>query len=49
MSEKEQINQLINLLNEIKSQLDTECCQTLMDADRISTKIEKTLKEIKFY
>tara|TARA_B100000427_G_C15364447_1_gene531393 strand:- start:41 stop:190 length:150 start_codon:yes stop_codon:yes gene_type:complete len=46
MNEIEKVNILIELLNEIKEQLDTECCQTLMDADTISTKIEKTLKKI---
>ena len=46
MTESEKLNTLINLLNEIKNQLDTECCQTLMDADSISLKIEKILKEI---
>jgi hypothetical protein len=38
---------LIKLLEEIKEQLDAECCQCFMDADSISIKIENTLKEIK--
>ena len=49
MDDKEKINQLINLLEEVKTQLDTECCQTLMDADSLSLKIEKKIKEIKNY
>tara|TARA_B100001758_G_C18177456_1_gene487628 strand:+ start:123 stop:269 length:147 start_codon:yes stop_codon:yes gene_type:complete len=47
MNDSEKINLLVKLIEEIKSQLDTECCQTLMDADNISLKIEKTLKEIR--
>lgn len=46
MSELEKIDLLTKLLEEIKEQLDTECCQTLMDADSISTKIEKILRDI---
>ena len=46
MNESEKLNILIDLLIEIKGNLDTECCQTLMDADSISVKIEKTLREI---
>jgi len=49
MTESEKLKILIDLLNEIKGQLDTECCQTLMDADNISLKIEKKLKEINNY
>ena len=47
MNDKEKIKQLLILLNEIKTQLDTECCQTLMDADNISVKIEQVIKKIK--
>ncbi len=46
MNESEKLNILIDLLTEIKGNLDTECCQTLMDADSISVKIERVLKEI---
>ena len=46
MTDNQKINILIDLLQDIKGSLDTECCQTLMDADNISLKIEKTLKEI---
>ena len=46
MTDNQKINILIDLLQEIKSSLDTECCQTLMDADNISLKIENSLKEI---
>tara|TARA_Y100001934_G_C12157517_1_gene680337 strand:- start:32 stop:178 length:147 start_codon:yes stop_codon:yes gene_type:complete len=46
MTDNQKINILIDLLEEIKSNLDTECCQTLMDADSISLKIENTLKKI---
>tara|TARA_B100000965_G_scaffold244075_1_gene204811 strand:- start:125 stop:271 length:147 start_codon:yes stop_codon:yes gene_type:complete len=46
MSTSEKLEKLISLLNEIKSQLDHECCQTLMDADSLSAKIEETLREI---
>ena len=46
MTDQERVIQLIKFLEEIKSQLDTECCQTLMDADSISTKIEKIIKEV---
>ena len=47
MTNEEKIQELVNLLEEIKSNLDTECCQTLMDADSISAKIEIMLKKIK--
>ena len=47
MSDLQKTEKLIKLLEEIKNQLDTECCQTLMDADSISSKIENILKEIK--
>ena len=46
MTDNQKINILMDLLEEIKSSLDTECCQTLMDADNISLKIENTLKKI---
>ena len=46
MTDQQKINLLIDLVEDIKDSLDTECCQTLMDADSISLKIEKTLKEI---
>jgi hypothetical protein len=46
MTDNQKINILIDLLEEIKGSLDTECCQTLMDADNISLKIENTLKQI---
>ena len=46
MNESEKLNILIDLLTEIKGSLDTECCQTLMDADSISAKIERVLKEM---
>ncbi len=46
MTNEEKIQELVNLLEEIKSNLDTECCQTLMDADSISAKIEIMLKKI---
>tara|TARA_Y100000589_G_scaffold332150_1_gene389733 strand:+ start:19726 stop:19875 length:150 start_codon:yes stop_codon:yes gene_type:complete len=46
MNDKEKIEILLTLINEIKEKLDQECCQTLMDADSISSKIEKTIKMI---
>ena len=46
MTEQEKIDELLNILEEIKGQLDSECCQTLMDADSISTKIERIIKKI---
>lgn len=46
MTHQEQVSILIELIEEIKTQLDHECCQTLMDADSLSTKIERTLKKI---
>ena len=45
MTDKEKVDILLNLLEEIKDQLDHECCQTLMDADSISSKIENTLSK----
>lgn len=45
MTDTEKLEILLNLLDEIKEQLDNECCQTLMDADSISSKIEKTLSK----
>ena len=46
MNDQDKINQLLKLLEEIKTQLDTECCQTLMDADSISSKIEQVIANI---
>jgi hypothetical protein len=46
MTHEEQLSILIELIEEIKTQLDHECCQTLMDADSLSTKIERTLEKI---
>ena len=46
MTQEDKLDTLIKLIEEIKTQLDHECCQTLMDADSLSTKIERTLKEI---
>ncbi len=46
MSNEDKINELVDLLNYIKEHLDNDCCQTLMDADSISVKIEQTLKAI---
>ena len=46
MSNEDKIKELIDLLNYIKEHLDNDCCQTLMDADSISAKIEQKLKEI---
>ena len=46
MTDKEKVDILLNLLVEIKDQLDHECCQTLMDADTISSKIEKTIQKL---
>ena len=46
MTDKEKVDILLNLLEEIKDQLDNECCQTLMDADTISSKIEKTIQAL---
>tara|TARA_B100000902_G_C26992457_1_gene755713 strand:- start:479 stop:619 length:141 start_codon:yes stop_codon:yes gene_type:complete len=46
MTDKEKVDILLNLLEEIKDQLDTECCQTLMDADTISSKIEEIIQKI---
>jgi hypothetical protein len=46
MNNEDKINELIKLLEYIKDNLDTQCCQTLMDADSISLKIEQTLKDL---
>tara|TARA_B100000530_G_scaffold245931_1_gene160992 strand:+ start:2636 stop:2782 length:147 start_codon:yes stop_codon:yes gene_type:complete len=46
MNNEDKINELVKLLEHIKENLDTQCCQTLMDADSISLKIEQTLKEL---
>ena len=43
MNNEDKINELVKLLEHIKENLDTQCCQTLMDADSISLKIEQTL------
>ncbi len=45
MNNEERIQELIELLKFVKDNLDNECCQTLMDADSISAKIEKVLKK----
>ena len=47
MTSEEKINKLIALIEDIKEHLDHECCQTLMDADSLSAKIEDVLKKIK--
>ena len=47
MNSEEKIKELIKLLEYIKNNLDNECCQTLMDADSMSAKIEQKLKELK--
>ena len=46
MTNEEKIKELVNLVEDIKNNLDTECCQTLMDADSMSAKIEEILKKI---
>ena len=46
MNNEDKINELVKLLEHIKENLDTQCCQTLMDADSISLKIEQTLKDL---
>ena len=46
MGNEKIIQELIELLKEVKNHLDEECCQTLMDADSMSAKIEKVLKKI---
>jgi len=40
------IKELVDLLGYVKDNLDNQCCQTLMDADDISAKIENKLKEL---
>ena len=47
MTHEKKVEILITLIEEIKTQLDHECCQTLMDADSLSGKIEKVLKSIR--
>ena len=39
------IKELVDLLEYVKDNLDNQCCQTLMDADDISAKIENKIKE----
>tara|TARA_B100001250_G_scaffold179194_1_gene154055 strand:- start:66 stop:212 length:147 start_codon:yes stop_codon:yes gene_type:complete len=46
MNNENKINELVKLLEHIKENLDTQCCQTLMDADTLSLTIEKKLKEL---
>jgi hypothetical protein len=46
MDAESKIKELVNLLEYIKNNLDTQCCQTLMDADSISAKIEQKIKEL---
>ena len=46
MDTENKIKELITLLEDIKVHLDNDCCQTLMDADSISARIEKKIKEI---
>jgi len=46
MKNEEKIKELIELLEYIKDNLDNHCCQTLMDADGVSAKIESKLKEL---
>jgi len=46
MDAESKIKELVNLLEYIKENLDTQCCQTLMDADSISAKIEQKIKEL---
>tara|TARA_B100000674_G_scaffold488163_1_gene499819 strand:- start:1222 stop:1371 length:150 start_codon:yes stop_codon:yes gene_type:complete len=46
MTEKEKIQELVDLLKFIKENLDHLCCQSLMDADSISQKIEDKLNKI---
>tara|TARA_B100001287_G_scaffold211523_1_gene180355 strand:+ start:3201 stop:3344 length:144 start_codon:yes stop_codon:yes gene_type:complete len=46
MTNKEKIDELIKLIKTIKESLDSECCQTLMDADSLSAQIEETLRNI---
>ena len=46
MTDKEKIDELKKLIIKIKEHLDSECCQTLMDADYLSAQIEDTLRNI---
>ena len=46
MDNKTIIKELLDLLEYIKENLDHQCCQTLMDADSISAKIEEKIKEL---
>jgi len=46
MNNEDKINELVKLLEHIKENLDTQCCQTLMDADSMSYKIDLMLKKI---
>ena len=46
MTEEDKVKELVSLLEYIKENLDHVCCQSLMDADSISQKIEEKLKEI---
>ena len=46
MDAESKIKELLKLLEYIKDNLDTQCCQTLMDADSISAKIEQKIKEL---
>tara|TARA_Y100001978_G_scaffold174962_1_gene166899 strand:+ start:330 stop:470 length:141 start_codon:yes stop_codon:yes gene_type:complete len=46
MTDKEKIDELKKLIKTIKEHLDTDCCQTLMDADSLSAQIEDTLRNI---
>ena len=45
MNNEQNIKELIELLEYVKENLDNHCCQTLMDADSISARIEKVLKK----
>tara|TARA_Y100001968_G_C19408602_1_gene745092 strand:- start:1743 stop:1889 length:147 start_codon:yes stop_codon:yes gene_type:complete len=47
MTEKQKIQELVELLKYIKENLDHTCCQSLMDADGISQKISEKLEKIK--
>ena len=47
MNHEQKIKELIDLLEYVKENLDNHCCQTLMDADSISARIEKVLKQYK--
>tara|TARA_B100001250_G_scaffold413380_1_gene447323 strand:- start:444 stop:590 length:147 start_codon:yes stop_codon:yes gene_type:complete len=46
MDNKTIIKELLDLLEYIKDNLDHQCCQTLMDADSISAKIEEKIQEL---